>query len=119
MLVSLFAKPISEEGIKVYEEPLRDGWWCRYDDTPGYDYGKPEIHFRQFPIKRETAKCVVIDEYGHDRFVLKKARKRYAYPTRELARQSFLIRKRKQRGYLASKHDHVVDVLKKAEELFA
>jgi hypothetical protein len=46
-------------------------------------------HVWKFPIKRVTAKCFVIDCFGRERFILKFAKKRYAYPTLKEAFDSF------------------------------
>lgn len=76
--------------------------WYRFDDpsTPG-----AEPYLSEFRVVRETPKGVVLDEYGYERFVLKEARKRFAYPTKQLALQSYLIRKDRQIGILAIRHD--------------
>jgi len=54
------------------------------------------LHMSTYEIKRETAKCYVIDEFGRDKFVLKEAKRRYAYPTIAEAKLSFLKRKDRQ-----------------------
>ncbi|TGV43865.1 hypothetical protein [Mesorhizobium sp. M8A.F.Ca.ET.161.01.1.1] len=66
-----------------------------------------EVPFLQeLPVARHTAKCVVLDEYGVDRFVLKNPEgRRYAYPTKELALMSYIIRKQRQMQHAANSHD--------------
>jgi hypothetical protein len=74
--------------------------WYRYEDS-----GVPECvaYLRKFPVTKHTPRGVWIDCGGYSRnvrFVLNDARKRYAYPTRELAWQSYRIRKQWQRRHL-------------------
>lgn len=68
--------------------------WYRYDDPWTAD----EAPFLQeMTVTRYTAKCVVFNDYGIDRFVLKDPNgRRYAYPTKELALNSYIIRKQRQ-----------------------
>lgn len=123
-LAMLFEKPIEDGFVKVYEndnypyDDVADAWY-RYEDHPGYDWASPEIRMRRLRVIRHTPKGVWLDDWSVPRFVLNDARKRYAYPTKELARESFLKRKRKQLGYLSTQHDHVAAVLKTAERIFA
>lgn len=82
-----------------YSPPV---FWYRYWD-PSVAGDIPWC--QEILVERETAKCVVLDEYGQKRFVLKEARKRYAYPTKELALDSYIIRKQRQIQYAAATHD--------------
>jgi hypothetical protein len=108
-----------DTSIKIDEQPAIEGGWFRYEDRAAYDdYSPARIVLRCMRVIRETAKGVWLDDWSVPRFVLKDARKRFAYPTIELARKSFLIRKRHQVGHLSRQHDHAVAILKRAEELF-
>lgn len=49
------------------------------------------------------------------KFVLDGVGRRYAYPTRELARESFIIRKRREIQHAARQHDRAVRYLALAE----
>jgi len=53
----------------------------------------------------------------HWHFILKGLGKRYAYPTRELARQSFIARKKKEIQHCARQHDRAVRYLALAETM--
>lgn len=59
---------------------------------PYASVGKPRL--ARFRVLRRTPKGVWIDEYGVERFILNKARRRWAYPTIELAEDSYRQRKR-------------------------
>ncbi|MDK4729371.1 hypothetical protein [Rhizobium phaseoli] len=85
--------------------------WYRFTDpwTAG-----DEPYLSKIPVKRETPKCVVLDEYGVERYVLKDARKRYAYPTKELALDSYIIRKQRQIQINAARHDAAKENLEAA-----
>lgn len=87
--------------------------WYRYDDSD-IDWQRDPYEWI-LPVKRYTAKCAVLDVYGRDKFVLLDARKRWAYPTRELALESYIIRKRHEISYTAFKHDRAKDNLAAAE----
>lgn len=91
---------------RFYEQEPQPDRWFRYEDRAG-NLGTAEIWLMQYRIIRETPKGVWLDDFTKERFVLHDARKRWAYPTTELARQSFLIRKRKQLAHLASWHDRI------------
>lgn len=70
----------------------REGYLLRIDIC---HYDKFRIEVTYFKIERETDKCYVIkhpDYYGKEKFILKKARKRFAYPTFALAKESFIVR---------------------------
>lgn len=81
-------------------------YWYRYDDRqyapPLDEYdnvcgeGRVEVTLTKFPIIKYTPKGAWIDLYGDKKFVLRTARKRYACPTKEEAKESFLARKAKQ-----------------------
>ena len=87
----------------------------RYDGTYwGDELGPAEAHLYAgyFPVVKETPKGCWIDVYGKRKFVLNDSTKRYAYPTKELALQAFIARKRRQCGILRAQ-------LKNAEGLLA
>lgn len=106
-------------------------YWYRYSYE--VDYGNAEfIAFSHKPairlvkelwvVQRHTPKGVWIRRqgwYDKERFVLKGARRSWAYPTPELALNSFLIRKRRQIGYLTSQLSNVTEALALAEALDA
>lgn len=72
-----------------------DRWLWRFEghatfyDDGGYNQ---RIHLFAYPIIRETAKCFVIDHWDKEKFVLKEANRRFAYPNKQLAWKSFQIR---------------------------
>ena len=81
-------------------------FWYRFEEV-GYatgldEWGEPcgpsdvEVHLRKFLVLRETPKGVWLDAWRGPRFVLRDARKRYACPTKEEARVSFIARKKAQ-----------------------
>lgn len=83
--------------------------WYRYYDHRG-SYGF-EVVLEKVPVVKETPKGVWLDDYGQKKFCLKDARRRWAYPTVELAKNSFEIRKRKQLQHLQRQIDHVKAVV--------
>lgn len=89
--------------------------WYRYEDYRS-DEGPARIVRYEFRVLRETRAGVWLDVWGKEKFVLKIARKRYAYPTDELARNSFEIRKKKQLGYLVASHDYVAEIVRRIDE---
>lgn len=87
--------------------------WYRYDD-PWIAGEAPFL--QEMAVRRETPKCVVFNDYGKDRFVLKDPNgRRYAYPTKELALRSYIIRKQRQMQHAASTYDRAKTNLKIAE----
>lgn len=52
----------------------------------------PYIGLDELRVIRQTPAGVWLDNYGTEKFVLLGEGKRYAYPTKELARESYLIR---------------------------
>ncbi len=127
------------EGDRSQSQPCADGslpvltqasepsaaYWFRYEDERGesdWDYIRPpKICLRKYRVISQTDKTVLLEKPGMDwssippkpltRRVLKDARKRFAYPTEELAMKSFRIRKRRQRQWIQSSLDHVEAVL--------
>ncbi len=87
----------------------------RYEGTHWGDEGGPvssRLYAHTFHVVKETPKGCWIDVYGKRKFILNDAVKRYAYPTKELALQSFIARKRRQCAILRAQ-------LKNAEGLLA
>lgn len=97
---------------------------------------EPEIYYREvnacisddvlaisvieFRVVKHTEKGVWISPlWDHNqrfkKFVLEGSGKRYAYPTRELARASFIARKKKEIQHCARQHDRAVRYLALAE----
>jgi hypothetical protein len=101
-------------------EPLP--WWklgslCRYESQAHREESwlplKVTIFLVHYEIKRVTPKgCWIEDYHGHERFVLDSARKKWAYPTEELARESFIARKEWQIHHLNRQLEHAQAALK-------
>lgn len=96
------------------EEGMSQELWYRYTDPWTAGDGP---YLSSIPVMRHTAKCVVLNEYGHHRFVLKNARRRYAHPTKELALESYIIRKKRQIQHAAATHDNAKANLGAAEAI--
>ncbi len=89
--------------------------WYRYSD-PWTAGEAPFLH--ELVVARQTAKCVVFNDYGVDRFVLRDPNgRRFAYPTKELALNSYIIRKRRQIQHAANTHDTAKANLAVAEKI--
>lgn len=81
-----------------------------------YDNTGDQVYLSKFPVVSSTAKGKWIDVWGKKRFVLDVATKRFAYPTRELARESFIARKTRQRRILQAQLDNTTHVLRCSEK---
>ena len=102
--------------------------WYRFEDymtVPTVDefersVGECEviICLRRYKIMKQTPKGVWL-EYGYekDKFVLRDARKRFACPTIEEAKISFIARKKRQLGILEVQAKDVRKVLVLAESI--
>lgn len=82
------------------EETKKEVWY-RYDYTAPYP--GVEIHLQEYPVLKKTPKGVRLDiwfgykpEKEKGKFVLFDSTKRYACPTIEEAKASFIARKEKQ-----------------------
>lgn len=80
------------------------------------------ISLEKYRVVKRTPRGVWIapmwDYRGdHKRFVLDGSGRRYAYPTREQARESFIIRKRREIQHCALQHDRAVRYLALAETM--
>jgi hypothetical protein len=97
------------------------GSLCRYESTAHYeDSWKPlkiRLYLRHYEIKRKTPKGAWIDVWGQEKFVLDNARKRYAYTTEELARESFIARKEWQIHHLQRQLEHAQAALSHARTM--
>lgn len=88
-----------------------DGWFVN---------DKPSIQLREFRLVSRTAKGAwITDLWDHDssykRFVLDGDGKRFAYPTKELARASFIIRKQRQIQHATNTRNKALQFLSLAE----
>lgn len=78
------------------------------------------ISCMEFHVVRRTPKGVWIKPasgYGRERFVLNGEGRRFAYPTREAARASYIRRKRREIMHAARQHDRAVRYLKLARTM--
>lgn len=67
-------------------------------------------------ISRTPKGCWITPEWNSDdtrfrHFILDGSGRRFAYPTRELARESFIIRKKREIQYCSAQHDRAVRYL--------
>lgn len=85
----------------------------RYAD----DYCYLSAH--DFPVIKRTTCGVWIDVYGEKKFILDGIGKRWAWPTKKEALESYVARKSRQVSILAAQHDKAVALLKAAQEKFA
>lgn len=89
-------------------------FYYRYYDV-GWDEYSFQIHLERFRVVKKTPRGAWIEEtHGYPvkkRFVLDGARRRYAYPTKALALNSYRIRKRWQIGYCKNKIDRANAIL--------
>ncbi len=89
--------------------------WYRYEDSSAEWTRDPyELTLR---VIRYTTKCVVLNWYGMPKTVLLQARKRFAYPTRELAMGSYIARKEWEIRITQARHDRAVENLAAAEAM--
>jgi len=73
----------------------------------------PSIHISTFEVVKHTPKGVWIEiPWAKKRkFILNRSRKKYASPTKELAWESFLARKKKQLSILSYQKRHIQDII--------
>lgn len=76
------------------QKPSTGEWRCRYEN-----YTPPSIQW--FRVLRHTPQGMWVEEhYGKEHFILKDARKQWAWETEEEAVISYLLRKFHQKGHL-------------------
>lgn len=102
-------------------------WWklgslCRYESTAHREASylplEVRVELTHHEIKRKTPKGCWIEEYpGRERFILDDARKKWAYPTEELARESFVARKEWQIHHLQRQLEHAQAALEHAQAM--
>jgi hypothetical protein len=61
-----------------------------------YVSARRELCFLELPVVKATPKGHWLDYYGSRKFILSAARKKWAYPTKQEALASFIIRKKRQ-----------------------
>lgn len=69
------------------------------DDTFSY-FSECKIHYIEVPVTKTTPKGHWVDFHGTRKFILSTARKKWAYPTRHEAIESFIAKKKRQIGIL-------------------
>lgn len=72
-----------------------------------YDYyniegGTVSVYLCEYEVVKQTPKGVWVGFFGDKHFVLNESRKKFAWPTKELAKESFIIRKKRQIGHCKS-----------------
>lgn len=100
------------------EAPPRAVWYRVWGDV--YDFKGPALAFREYKVVRETEKSVYLqltyadvvtgrEDLSKPKRVLKigddEGGRRWAYPTKKLALDSFIIRKGRQIGHLQRQLD--------------
>jgi hypothetical protein len=90
--------------------------WYRYVNYPDGPDNTTAIYLDEWRVDKHTPKGVWISRYGMKKFVLNDARKRYAYPTIELAKKSFIARKQHQIARLRSQLEQAETALKLMQE---
>lgn len=99
--------------------------WYRYDSylvSAGVDefdspLGPPSVavYLHTYKVLKHTRRGVWLDNYNAKRFVLSTARKRFACPTIEEAKQSFIARKRRQAHILQRQVEHALRAIEVVE----
>ena len=87
----------------------------RYVDawiTSGHE---PDYWLERYPVIKRTARGVWVDVWSEHKFCLNDARKRFAYPTVELAFEAYIARREKQLFYLNRDRDKVMALLARAK----
>jgi len=110
LLMELSPNPYNHSGLLLYRY---EGSSIHYSDG-GINR---QIYLYKFGVIRETPKCFVIDHWGKEKFVLKKAHKRFAYPTLADAWKSFKIRTQHRIGYAQARLDSANDVWSMIQEI--
>ena len=79
---------------------MSEEFWFRYNDATSWFDNEPDYQLDRFPVLRKTPRGVWLSNYGEEKFCLNDSRRRFAYPTVELAFDSYQHRKAKQQFYL-------------------
>lgn len=97
---------------------MADNLWYRYEVSNFYD-GSFSVNLYTFSAKKHTHKGVWLQmPYGQkDKFVLNNARKRWAYPTKELAWESFQIRATRRTEHLNNQLNFALRVYDAVKDL--
>lgn len=89
--------------------------WYRYYDLQSVTEPEPEL--AEHRVIRHTDKGVWIEHWSGEKFIRKDARRRFAYPTKELALDSYIQRKKKQIQHAENLLTHAKAMLHQAELL--
>lgn len=97
---------------------MADNLWYRYEVSNFYD-GSFSVNLYTFNVKKHTHKGVWLQmPYPQkDKFVLNDARKRWAYPTKELAWESFQIRAARRTQHLDNQLNFALKVYNAVKDL--
>jgi len=97
--------------------------YYRYHDarasTGSEEFGfssRVDLFVSEYYVIKETPKGVWIESYGTKRFVLHDSRKKFAHPTIESARESFIYRKKRQIKILSAQLKNAQQALECAME---
>ena len=89
--------------------------WYRVDATL-WEGGRLTIRVHEYPVVAVTPRGVHLSVWGQRKWVSASARKRFAYPTLELAKASFIARKKRQILLLSTQLVAAKRLLRMAEQ---
>jgi len=104
-----FLSVVNSQESNIHEPECPVSWplgglcryWHRFYAHSEYQqFDSCHVDLEWYRIVRKTPKGCWIDDCGKERFVLDVARRKWAYPTKELALDSWMRRKWKQIGHL-------------------
>ena len=112
---------MNEEKFYRYEDQI----YSYGDEEYGFFIGGPKVKLREYKVIKHTLKGVWIWIYeptqfnlcGKKRFILLNARKKFACPTKDAARKSFLRRKKKQLKILTKQIERCKQAIQIGENL--
>jgi hypothetical protein len=80
-----------------------------------FDSSRVHVYVQEYEVRKRTPKGVWLEYAGFRRFVRDDARKKYACPTLEEAKESFLARKKRQIKILKRQLSHAYQAYVMAE----
>lgn len=98
-------------------------YWYRYEDVRHAsvnewgeaEHSYTEVYLHKYPLVKTTPKGAWVDAYGARRFVLLSARKRFAVPSIEEAKQSFIARKNAEIRHNQRRIDNAKEAIRRIE----
>lgn len=121
-MTTVHVDPVGEEHPKIFYRFHKENKWNLDESEEVMQYDTAIVRMEEYRLERATPKGYWIrplhwSQYApHRVWVSATARKRHAYPTKEAAFESFLVRSKHRKNHLVAQLRQIEDAMRYATE---